>query len=231
MTSLKINWQQIEDSLNEEGYAQLSSILSPQQCAASIAGYEKEEAYRKRIVMQRHGYGQGEYRYFNYPLPELVTGLRRGIYAGLAPIANRWAETLGNEALYPDQLEDYTKICHDAGQTKPTPLILKYGPGDYNRLHQDLYGDHSFPLQMAILLSEPGQDFDGGEFILTEQRARMQSRATVVPLKKGDAVIFAVNDRPFQGIKRMSRAKMRHGVSKLLRGDRFTLGIIFHDAA
>lgn len=224
------DWRKIEDDLDRDGYARLENLLGDAECRSVIGGFAKESLYRRHIVMQQHGYGQGEYKYFAYPLPDLVAGLREEFYRPLAKIANRWAERLSLANRYPETLADYTALCHGAGQLKPTPLILKYEPGDYNRLHQDLYGEHLFPLQMVILLSEPGADFDGGEFILTEQRARQQSRARVLPLKKGDAVIFPVNLRPLKGKNGYVRATMRHGVSDLRRGLRFTLGVIFHDA-
>ncbi len=230
MSTSTVDWQKLDQDIDSKGHAVLRNLLSGSQCDQLIDLYEQDNQYRKIVVMQRHGYGQGEYRYFDYPLPDLVADLREKFYGPLSAIANRWSMDLNHQVIYPDRLRDYTSICHDQGQRQPTPLILKYGPGDYNRLHQDLYGDLQFPLQMAVLLSEPGEDFEGGEFVLTEQRPRMQSRATVVPLRRGDAVIFAVNDRPVLGSKRMSRAKMRHGVSELRQGHRYTLGVIFHDA-
>ena len=181
--------------------------------------------------MQRHGYGRGEYRYFDYPLPPLVQQLRTALYPQLAPLANQWHERMGNEVRFPLEHADFLERCHQAGQVKPTPLLLRYGPDDYNCLHQDLYGDHVFPLQLAVLLSAPGRDFDGGEFVLTEQRPRMQSRVTVVPLERGDAVVFAVNSRPVQGVRGDYKVKVRHGVSRLRTGQRHTLGVIFHDAS
>ena len=230
MRSGDINWQKTEEDMDRDGFVRLPNLLDAGQCRRVINGFEEDRRYRRHIVMQRHGYGQGEYKDFDYPLPELVAELREEFYAPLADIANRWAEKLATGQRFPETLGEYTAQCHAAGQVKPTPLILKYGEGDYNRLHQDLYGELLFPLQMAILMSEPGQDFDGGEFILTEQRPRQQSRARVVPLSKGDAVIFAVNQRPVPGKNRFSRVTMRHGVSDVRRGQRFTLGIIFHDA-
>lgn len=224
------DWQRIDEEIDSRGFSRLESLLDNSQCGALIEEFEAGDLYRRHIFMQQHGYGQGEYKYFAYPLPELVAGLRASFYESLAPIANRWAEQLKSGVRYPSILADYTNICHASGQLKPTPLILKYEAGDYNRLHQDLYGDHLFPLQMAVLLSDPTREFEGGEFILTEQRPRQQSRATVVPLKLGDAVIFAVNERPIAGKERFVRVKMRHGVSDVRRGHRYTLGIIFHDA-
>lgn len=230
MGNLTIDRRQLDKEIEARGFAVLPALLTGSECEGLIALYEQDQRYRKTIVMQNHGYGQGEYRYFDYPLPDLVAELRNQFYGPLSAIANRWAADLNMPQRYPDHLQDYTRFCHEQGQLRPTPLILKYGPGDYNRLHQDLYGAELFPLQMAVLLSEPGEDFEGGEFVLTEQRVRMQSKATVVPLQRGDAVIFAVNDRPVMGRKRLSRAKMRHGVSELRQGHRYTLGIIFHDA-
>jgi hypothetical protein len=220
-----------EQELDNQGYAVLPSLLAPEDCAALAALYETDAAFRSRVVMQRHGYGQGEYRYFAYPLPETIQQLRTALYPPLAAIANRWHEQLGIETRFPPGHAAYLARCHAAGQVKPTPLLLRYGPGDYNRLHQDLYGEHVFPLQAAILLSRPGDDFTGGEFVLTEQRPRMQSRPAVVPLGQGDAVLFPVRHRPGKGRTGHHRLTMRHGVSEVRSGQRFTLGIIFHDAA
>lgn len=231
MNNHAFNWHEIGSQLDDSGCAYLKNLLSDEECRTLIENYDQEQQYRKRVVMQRHGYGQGEYRYFDYPLPSLVAKLRQDFYPPLAGIANDWTQKLSGGMVYPATLKEYTEFCHREGQAKATPLILKYEEGDYNRLHQDLYGEHLFPLQMVVLLSDPLTDFEGGEFILTEQRPRMQSRATVVPLHKGDAVVFAVNDRPVMGAKRMSRTKMRHGVSEVRSGSRYTLGIIFHDAA
>jgi len=226
-----IDWPRVGAELDAQGWAVLPQLLSATQCA-SIAGlYTADEVFRSRVVMARHGFGRGEYRYFAYPLPGLVDGLRSALYPPLAPIANRWHETMGMEARFPAEHASFIARCHAAGQTRPTPLLLRYGPGDYNCLHQDLYGEHVFPLQVAILLSAPGADFDGGEFVLTEQRPRLQTRAAVVPLTRGDAVVFAVNSRPVQGTRGPYRVKLRHGVSSLRSGHRHTLGIIFHDAA
>jgi hypothetical protein len=192
--------------------------------------YPVEDLFRSRVIMARHGFGRGEYQYFSYPLPDIVAGLRTSIYPRLVAIANRWNVAMDTPTRYPAKHAEFLARCHDAGQLRPTPLMLKYDPGDYNCLHQDLYGEHVFPLQVAILLSEPGRDFTGGEFVLTEQRPRMQSRAEVVPLGKGDAVLFAVHHRPVQGTRGFYRVNMRHGVSRLRSGHRYTLGVIFHDA-
>ena len=226
-----LDWPSLETQLDALGYATTGPLLTPDECRAIAGLYDDGERFRSRIVMQRHAYGEGEYQYFRYPLPELVAELRAAVYPRLAPIANRWQAALGQDAAYPDRLDSFLKICRDSGQTRPTPLLLKYGPGDYNRLHQDLYGALHFPLQMAILLSRPGRDFSGGEFVLTEQRARRQSAVQVVPLAQGDAVIFAVNTRPVPGRRGPVRAVLRHGVSPLRSGQRFAAGIIFHDAA
>ncbi len=225
-----LDWQDIAARLDGDGYAIIDAMLSPDECASLAAGYDADERFRSRVVMARHGYGSGEYKYFAYPLPETVAGLRAALYPRLAVIANRWNETMGMDVRYPDGHAAFLERCHRAGQTRPTPLILRYGAGDYNRLHQDLYGDHVFPLQAAFLLSAPERDFTGGEFVLTEQRPRMQSRAEVVPLAQGDAVIFPVRHRPVQGTRGNYRVNMRHGVSRLRSGHRHTLGIIFHDA-
>ncbi len=219
------------ESLSALGYAVVPGLLPAPACRALIEDYGRESAFRSRVVMSRHGYGRGEYKYFAYPLPDPVAALRTALYPPLAAIANRWSEALRLEARYPVDHAAYLDICHAAGQTRPTPLMLKYGPDDYNCLHQDLYGEHVFPLQVAVLLSAPGADFTGGEFVLTEQRPRMQSRAAVVPLDRGDAVVFPVRHRPAQGARGAYRLTVRHGVSRVRSGDRYTLGIIFHDAA
>ena len=224
-----IDWTRVHADLDARGWALLSTLLGGAECAALAALYETG-SFRSRIVMARHGFGRGEYRYFDYPLPPLLQCLRTGLYPHLAPIANRWHERLGLEARFPAEHAAFIERCHRAGQTHPTPLLLQYGPEDYNCLHQDLYGEHVFPLQAAVLLSEPGRDFEGGEFVLTEQRPRMQSRAEVVPLRRGDAVVFAVNSRPIAGRRGDYRVKLRHGVSTVRGGRRHTLGIIFHDA-
>jgi uncharacterized protein len=224
------DWPRIEDELGQHGCATLPALLTADECAALAALYPRDDIYRSRVVMERYSFGRGEYKYFAYPLPELVAGLRSTIYPHLAPIANRWNEAMHIATGYPAAHEAFIQRCHAAGQQRPTPLILEYGAGDYNCLHQDLYGEHVFPLQVAILLSQPGRDFTGGEFVLTEQRPRMQSRVEVVPLARGDAVIFAVNHRPVQGTRGVYRVALRHGVSRLRSGRRHTLGVIFHDA-
>jgi hypothetical protein len=220
------DWSKVAAELDAHGCAVLPKVLKAAECKALIAAYDDDARFRSRVIMARYGYGRGEYRYFAYPLPSRVARLRESLYPPLAVIANRWrgADT------FPSTHAAYLKRCHDAGQVKPTPLVLKYGPGDYNCLHQDLYGEHVFPLQVAFLLSEPQRDFTGGEFVLTEQRPRMQSRVEVVPLSRGDAVVFAVRDRPVRGTRGTYRVTMRHGVSRLRSGARFTLGVIFHDA-
>jgi hypothetical protein len=224
------DWARIAADLDTRGVATTGTLLGPAECRALAALYSGQTGFRSRVVMARHGFGQGEYRYFSYPLPPLVAELRAALYPRLAPVARHWSAAMGRAADLPDTLESYLARCHDAGQTRPTPLLLRYGPCDYNCLHQDLYGDLAFPLQATILLSAPGADFAGGEFVLVEQRPRMQSRPEVVPLRQGEAVIFAVNERPVQGKRGTYRVKMRHGVSRLRGGERFTLGIIFHDA-
>ncbi len=225
-----IDWPRVESELDAQGWAMLPNLLTEPECATIAQLYAREEGFRTRIVMSGHGFGRGEYRYFAYPLPPLVEGLRTALYPQLAPIANAWHERLRVAVRFPADHAAFIRRCHEAGQTRPTPLLLQYGPDDYNCLHQDLYGEHVFPLQVATLLSEPGRDFDGGEFVLTEQRPRMQSRAEVVPLKRGDAVVFAVNSRPVQGQRGDYRVSLRHGVSRVRRGHRHTLGVIFHDA-
>ena len=222
--------EMLHRDLDAQGWSVLPGLIAPDQCADLSAQYDSHALFRSHVVMARHGFGRGEYRYFAYPLPPLVQAFRESLYPLLAPLANRWHTRMGLETRFPDSHAAFLARCHAAGQPRPTPLLLRYGPGDYNCLHQDLYGPHVFPLQVAVLLSEPGADFAGGEFVLTEQRPRMQSRVEVVPLKKGDAVIFAVNDRPVAGTRGDYRVKMRHGVSRILAGQRHTLGIIFHDA-
>jgi hypothetical protein len=225
------DWRGLVSELNTHGCAVMEKLLSPEECAEIAALYPREEYFRSHVVMARHGFGKGEYRYFRYPLPDVIEGLRTALYPRLAAVANDWNEKMGVAQRYPADHSAFLERCHGAGQTRPTPLLLQYGPGDFNCLHQDLYGALAFPLQVAILLSEPGEDFTGGEFVLTEQRPRMQSRAEVVPLKRGDAVIFAVHNRPVQGTKGYYRVNLRHGVSRLRSGRRHTVGIIFHDAA
>jgi hypothetical protein len=225
-----LDWQAIADELNAHGHAIVPGMLTADECVALAAQYAQPQLYRSRVVMSQHGFGSGEYQYFRYPLPSMISALRQSLYGPLAAIANHWHEVMELEARFPPDHAEFLARCHAAGQTRPTPLMLQYGPGDYNCLHQDLYGDHVFPLQAAILLSEPGSDFEGGEFVLTEQRPRMQSRVEVVPLKRGDMVIFPVNHRPAQGTRGVYRVNMRHGVSRLRAGSRHTLGMIFHDA-
>ena len=225
-----LDWQQITSELKEQGSALLKNVLTPEECMTLASLYPSDEVFRSRVVMGRHGFGRGEYKYFSYPLPAIIQGLRTSLYRELAPIANLWNKSMGIEVRYPEEHADFIKRCHDAGQVRPTPLLLQYGPGDYNCLHQDLYGEHAFPIQVAFLLSEPGKDFMGGEFVLTEQRPRMQSRPEVVPLRQGDAVAFAVHHRPVQGTRGIYRVNLRHGVSRLRSGHRHTVGVIFHDA-
>ncbi|WP_439099567.1 2OG-Fe(II) oxygenase [Corallococcus exercitus] len=226
-----VGWEGTGRELDARGCAILEQLLTREECEALALLYDVEDAFRSRVVMARHGFGRGEYKYFDHPLPEVVTELRTALYPCLAPIANRWNTAMGIDVRYPDAHADFLARCHEAGQVRPTPLLLRYGVDDYNCLHQDLYGEHVFPLQVAVLLSEPGRDFTGGEFVLTEQRPRMQSRAEVVPLRQGDAVVFAVHHRPVQGTRGTYRVNLRHGVSRLRSGLRHTMGIIFHDAA
>jgi uncharacterized protein len=225
-----LDWQRLAADLDAHGCAVVQAVLSPQECVALAQTYAADEPFRSRIVMAHHGFGRGEYKYFAYPLPDLVASLRNALYPPLASIANCWNAALGIDVRYPDEHMAFLARCHDAGQTRPTPLLLHYGEGDYNRLHQDLYGEHVFPLQATFLLSVPGQDFTGGEFVLTEQRPRQQSRAEVVPLSQGDGVIFPVRQRPVQGTRGPYRVTLRHGVSRVRSGQRQTVGIIFHDA-
>ncbi|MYM29966.1 hypothetical protein GTP58_16670 [Duganella sp. CY15W] len=225
-----LDWQAIADELNVHGYAILPGMLTADECAAMAAQYAQPQLFRSRVVMAQHGFGRGEYQYFRYPLPSTIAALRQALYGPLAGIANRWHELMELPARFPAEHNEFLARCHAAGQQRPTPLLLEYTAGDYNCLHQDLYGEHVFPLQAAVLLSQPGKDFEGGEFVLTEQRPRMQSRVEVVPLKRGDMVIFAVHQRPVQGTRGVYRVNLRHGVSRLRAGARHTLGIIFHDA-
>lgn len=225
-----LDWGALCTDLDAQGYAVIPQLLASEDCTAISARYDEDALFRSRVVMARHGYGRGEYRYFAYPLPDTVAELRTQLYAQLVPLANRWNRAMGVGVSYPDAHADFIARCHAAGQVRPTPLLLRYGVEDYNCLHQDLYGEHVFPLQLAVLLSRPGVDFSGGEFVLTEQRPRMQSRAEVVPLDQGDAVLFAVHHRPVQGTRGTYRVNLRHGVSRLRSGHRHTLGVIFHDA-
>lgn len=219
------------ETLGNRGFVVTPNLLGPAECHALAALWSDKTRFRSHVVMQRHGYGQGEYQYFSYPLPERIEALRQALYPELAAVANRWNEQLGISKRFPPSLQGWLRQCHAAGQKRPTPLLLRYGPGDYNCLHRDLYGELVFPLQATVLLSDPAKDFGGGEFMLVEQRPRMQSRGEVVPLKQGDTVIFAVNERPVRGNRGFHRTAMRHGVSSLRHGERFTLGVIFHDAA
>jgi hypothetical protein len=224
------DWAALSRDLDAYGCAVLPGLLTPAACGDLSSLYARDQGFRSRVVMGRHGFGMGEYKYWAYPLPTPVQALRTGLYPRLAPLANRWNQRLGEDVRYPDSHAEFLALCHQAGQVRPTPLLLQYGPGDYNCLHQDLYGERVFPLQVAVLLSEPGRDFTGGEFVITEQRPRMQSRAEVVPLRQGDGVVFAVHHRPVSGTRGTYRVNLRHGVSRLRSGHRHTLGIIFHDA-
>jgi uncharacterized protein len=225
-----VDWASVASHLDDDGWAMFRRLLSDQECDTIAALFADDCHFRSHVVMARHGFGRGEYKYFAYPLPEIVAELRRALYPRLVPIANRWNASMGIGVRYPDAHAEFIERCHRAGQTRPTPLLLQYGAGDFNALHQDLYGEHVFPLQVAILLSEPDQDFTGGEFVLTEQRPRMQSRAEVVPLRRGDGVVFAVHHRPVRGTRGTYRVTLRHGVSRLRSGHRHTVGVIFHDA-
>ena len=225
-----LDWDHITADLDTQGCAVLNGLLTPQECDGIVGLYPDDSQFRSKVVMGRHGFGRGEYKYFNYPLPDLIAELRPTLYARLTATANRWNQTMGIDISYPASHDAFLKRCHEAGQTRPTPLLLQYGEGDYNCLHQDLYGEHVFPIQVAILLSQPGRDFSGGEFVLTEQRPRMQSRPEVVPLAQGDAVAFAVHHRPVQGTRGAYRVNLRHGVSRIRSGHRHTVGVIFHDA-
>jgi uncharacterized protein len=225
------NWLELERELDTQGNAVLHQLISLEECGQVAALYDQEDGFRSRVMMARHGFGRGEYKYFDYPLPPLIAELRTNLYQQLAPIANRWNEAMAIEVRYPDSHAEFLERCHEAGQRRATPLLLRYATGDYNCLHQDVYGEHVFPLQVAILLSRREQDFTGGEFVMTEQRPRMQSRAEVVPLGQGDGVVFTVRQRPVQGSRGVYRVNLRHGVSRIRSGRRHTLGIIFHDAA
>lgn len=226
-----VDWARVGLALDAQGSAVIEGLLSAAECGALAARYDDDAAFRSRVVMARHGFGRGEYRYFRYPLPDLVAALRVALYPKLVPVANRWHVAMGVDARFPDDHAAFIERCHAAGQTRPTPLLLRYGEGDYNCLHQDLYGAQVFPLQVVVLLSEPGRDFAGGEFVMTEQRPRLQSRAEVVPLRQGDAAMIAVHQRPVQGTRGMYRVNLRHGVSRVRAGRRHTVGIVFHDAA
>jgi hypothetical protein len=225
-----IAWEEVSQNLDAQGSAMIKRLLSPDECRAISGLYPNDNTFRSHVVMARHGFGRGEYKYFSYPLPSLIARLRTTVYPHLVPIANRWNMAMGIDGRYPEKHADFIQRCHQAGQIRPTPLLLQYGAGDYNCLHQDLYGEHVFPLQLAILLSEPDKDFTGGEFVMTEQRPRMQSRPIVVPLREGDGVVFAVHNRPVMGNSGMYRVNLRHGVSRIRSGHRHTVGIIFHDA-
>lgn len=224
------DWLRVSDELDAQGCARLVKLLSQSECDSLRALYDQEQLFRSRIELAKHGYGRGEYKYFDYPLPPLVRELRADLYAPLVALANRWNRAMGIEVSYPSEHREFVERCHAAGQLRPTPLLLAYGEGDYNCLHQDLYGEHVFPLQVAVLLAQPGRDFSGGELVLTEQRPRMQSRPMVLSLEQGDALVFAVNQRPVPGKRGSYRVKVRHGVSRIHSGRRHTLGIIFHDA-
>lgn len=224
------DWSAIAEHLDAHGWAMIPRLLSHDECRTVAGFYADDGRFRSHVIMARHGFGRGEYKYFRYPLPEPIAGLRTALYPRLAPVANRWHAAMGLDVRFPDAHADFIARCHAAGQTRPTPLLLQYGEGDFNALHQDVYGEHVFPLQVAILLSEPAQDFTGGEFVLTERRPRMQSRAEVVPLRRGDGVVFAVHHRPVQGTRGTYRVNLRHGVSRLRSGHRHTVGVIFHDA-
>jgi uncharacterized protein len=230
MRVARYDWSELSEELSGYGCAVIRKLLSPDECRQIAGLYGEEGHFRSHIQMARHGFGKGEYRYFKYPLPDLIGGLRTALYPRLAVIANDWNERMAINQRYPERHDEFLKQCHDQGQTRPTPLLLQYMPGDFNCLHQDIYGDLAFPLQVAILLSEPEFDFTGGEFVLTEQRPRMQSRTEVVPLRQGDAVAFAVHNRPVKGVKGNYRVNLRHGVSRIRSGLRYTVGIIFHDA-
>ena len=225
-----LDWEFLSRGLNEQGNVLIAGLLSANECDTIAVLYSKDGLFRSRVVMGRHGFGQGEYKYFSYPLPDVIAVLREAAYSQLVPLANRWNSAMGIDTRYPQKHSDFIERCHKAGQVRPTPLLLRYGAGDYNCLHQDLYGEHVFPFQLAILLARPNKDFTGGEFVMTEQRPRMQSRPIVVPLRQGDGVVFAVRHRPVQGTRGTYRVTLRHGVSRVDAGHRHTVGIIFHDA-
>ena len=227
---MQVDWRRVESDLDAQGNAVIEGLIAPATSEALAALYAEPALFRSRVVMARHGFGRGEYQYFDYPLPARVEGLRTRLYPRLAPIANRWNEAMGITTRFPEDHASFLARCHEAGQTRPTPLLLQYGEGDYNCLHQDLYGEHVFPLQVAVLLSAPDRDFTGGELVMTEQRPRMQSRPMVLPLRQGDAVVFAVHHRPVQGTRGTYRVNLRHGVSRVRSGRRFAMGIIFHEA-
>lgn len=226
-----VDWMKVHADLDAQGWAVVPELLTDAEADAVAGLYHQEQGFRSRVIMGRHGFGRGEYKYFGYPLPPLIEALRTSAYPHLVPIANQWHERLGQDVRFPREHATFLERCHLAGQTRPTPLLLEYAPEDYNCLHRDLYGEHVFPIQIAILLDQPGKDFVGGEFVMTEQRPRMQTRAMVLPLKKGDAAIFAVNSRPMKGVRGDYQVKLNHGVSKLYSGKRHTVGVIFHDAA
>ena len=225
-----IEWERVSSDLDAQGSAMIERLLSPDECELVAKLYPQDEIFRSRVIMGQHGFGRGEYKYFSYPLPDLIASVRTALYRHLVPIANRWNDAMGIDIHYPGEHPDFIERCHQAGQVRPTPLLLQYETGDYNCLHQDLYGEHVFPLQLAILLSEPNRDFTGGEFVMTEQRPRMQSRAIVVALHQGDAVVFAVRNRPVRGTRGVYRVNLRHGVSGIRSGRRHTVGVIFHDS-
>ena len=225
-----IDWAKVRADLDVQGWATVQQLLTHAEADSGAGLYRQERGFRSQVIMSRHGFGRGEYKYFSYPLPPLIQALRTAAYPQLAPIANEWCERMHNEVRFPDHHTAFLERCHQAGQVRPTPLLLEYGPEDYNCLHRDLYGEHVFPIQIAILLDQPGEDFTGGEFVMTEQRPRMQTRAMVLPLQKGDAAIFAVNSRPMKGVRGDYQVKLNHGVSRLYTGKRHTLGVIFHDA-
>lgn len=228
---MNVDWPSITGALDEDGIAAIRCLLTTSECESLACLYDDDSAFRAHIHMRQHGFGQGEYKYLSYPLPEIIARIRQDMYPKLVPLANQWMIRMGTSVRYPNTHQEFLARCHAAGQARPTPLILRYDPGDYNCLHQDLYGEHVFPIQLAILLNEPDVDFEGGELVITEQRPRMQSRAEVVPLRRGDGVLFAVDERPKRGKRRDYRVRMRHGVSRVRSGRRHTLGVIFHDAA